>query len=100
MDEKKYFAVERVSHRGRVYCFLQHAGWVPKVYPCADSEEVIVFCRGELEIELFPDFIRVTKEEKRVFLTASYPYQRIEMTDGAISGKDEDYRSAFRVEVV
>lgn len=96
MNEKKYFCPGKQEG---ICLFLQHAGWIPEIYPCAEGEEIIVFRRDGLEIELFPDFVRVTEDRKGVFLTASYPYWQVEVNDGAISGKDEDFRTAFRVEL-
>lgn len=97
MGKEKYFCPGKQE---RICRSLQHAGWVPEIYPCAEGEEIIVFRRENgLEIELFPDFVRVTEERKGVFLTASFPYWQVSVDDGAISGKDEDFRTAFRVEL-
>jgi hypothetical protein len=97
MSTKKYF---NPGKQERISLFLQHAGWIPEVYPCAEGAEIIVFRRDGLEVELFPDFVRVTEERKGVFLTTSFPYWQVMADDGAINGKDEDFRTAFRVEVV
>ena len=97
MSEKKYFNPRKQEE---ICLSLQDAGWIPEVYPCAEGAEIIVFRRDGLEVELFPDFVRVTEERKGVFLTTSFPYWQVWAEDGAISGKDEDFRTAFRVEVV
>ena len=95
MDKEKYF---HHGEQGRAFHFFQQAGWLPTIYPCADGAEIIVFSRDGLEVELFPEYMRVTEEKAGLFLTASSPYSQIEISDGVIRGRDEGFRSAFRVE--
>ena len=90
MERKKHSRpMERLSLQEKFSRFFQALGWTPEIFPCAENEEIIVFYREGLKIELFPDFIKIREEREDLTFTISYHYLTVESETGWITSRTD-----------